>query len=307
MTNSFARKAAPHAHGVLLRRARALHGPPERARAPPPLSRSGGRPAPGPLPPAHGAPWARRAPAGVGGARVVECGCVWGTRRSQKVTLLVALNFYAPLRHAMADACTDPCSCTLLRSHPAACDTRPRALYRPWRTQHRSHDKRLSVRRPAPGHRRRGRDCRHALPSPHVVARRRPVAGSSCRLRLLTRQRSWRRRGSAGGGVSAVDALHERAQHAAPAGTAAGRSVEGRPRMHECYTRECGVNAASRPAPRGARVRCPRRAVSARLRVVCERTVLNLPHGGLLSCCEWRHSLLSPVPPPGNMRTASQA
>ena len=38
--------------------------------------------------------------------RVVECGCVWGTRRSQKVTLLVALNFYAPLRHAMADACT---------------------------------------------------------------------------------------------------------------------------------------------------------------------------------------------------------
>ena len=33
--------------------------------------------------------------------------CVWGTRRSQKVTLLVALNFYAPLRHAMADACTD--------------------------------------------------------------------------------------------------------------------------------------------------------------------------------------------------------
>jgi len=68
---------------------------------------------------------------------------------------------------------TDPCSCTLLRSHPAACDTRPRALYRPWRTQHRSHDKRLSVRRPAPGHRRRGRDCRHALPSPHVVARRR--------------------------------------------------------------------------------------------------------------------------------------
>ena len=182
-------------------------------------------------------------------------GCVWGTRRSQKVTLLVALNFCAPLRHAMADACTDPCSCTLLRSHPAACDTRPRALYRPWRTQHRSHDKRLSVRRPAPGHRRRGRDCRHALPSPHVVARRRrrPVAGSSCRLRLLTRQRSWRRRGSAGGGVSAVDTLHERAQHAAPAGTAAGRSVEGRPRMHECYTRECGVNAASRPAPRGAR------------------------------------------------------
>jgi hypothetical protein len=204
---------------------------------------------------------------------------------------------------------TDPCSCTLLRSHPAACDTRPRALYRPWRTQHRSHDKRLSVRRPAPGHRRRGRDCRHALPSPHVVARRRrrPVAGSSCRLRLLTRQRSWRRRGSAGGGVSAVDTLHERAQHAAPAGTAAGRSVEGRPRMHECYTRECGVNAASRPAPRGARARCPRRAVSARLRVVCERTVLNLPHGGLLSCCEGRHSLLSPVPPPGNMRTASQA
>ena len=100
-------------------------------------------------------------------------GCVWGTRRSQKVTLLVALNFCAPLRHAMADACTDPCSCTLLRSHPAACDARPRALYRPWRTQHRSHDKRLSVRRPAPGHRRRGRDCRHALPSPHVVARRR--------------------------------------------------------------------------------------------------------------------------------------
>ena len=202
-----------------------------------------------------------------------------------------------------------PCSCTLLRSHPAACDARPRALYRPWRTQHRSHDKRLSVRRPAPSHRRRGRDCRHALPSPHVVARRRrrPVAGSSCRLRLLTRQRSWRRRGSAGGGVSAVDALHERAQHAAPAGTAAGRSVEGRPRMHECYTRECGVNAASRPAPRGARARCPRRAVSARLRVVCERTVLSLPHGGLLSCCERRHSLLSPVPPPGNMRTASQA
>jgi len=79
------------------------------------------------------------------------------------------------------------------------------------------------------------------------------VAGSSCRLRLLTRQRSWRRRGSVGGGVSAVDTLHERAQHAAPAGTAAGRSVEGRPRMHECYTRECGVNAASRPAPRGAR------------------------------------------------------
>jgi hypothetical protein len=133
------------------------------------------------------------------------------------------------------------------------------------------------------------------------------VAGSSCRLRLLTRQRSWRRRGSAGGGVSAVDTLHERAQHAAPAGTAAGRSVEGRPRMHECYTRECGVNAASRPAPRGARARCPRRAVSARLRVVCERTVLTLPHGGLLSCCEGRHSLLSPVPPPGNMRTASQA
>ena len=161
--------------------------------------------------------------------------------------------------------------------------------------------------RPAPGHRRRGRDCRHALPSPHVVARRRPVAGSSCRLRLLTRQRSWRRRGSVGGGVSAVDTLHERAQHAAPAGTAAGRSVEGRPRMHECYTRECGVNAASRPAPRGARARCPRRAVSARLQGVCERTVLNLPHGGLLSCCEWRHNLLSPVPPPGNMRTASQA
>ena len=54
----------------------------------------------------------------------------------------------------------------------------------------------------------------------------------------------------------------------------------------------------------GARARCPRRAVSARLRVVCERTVLNLTHGGLLSCCEWRHSLMSPVPPPGNMRTA---
>ena len=121
------------------------------------------------------------------------------------------------------------------------------------------------------------------------------VAGSSCRLRLLTRQRSWRRRGSAGGGVSAVDTLHERAQHAAPAGTAAGRSVEGRPRMHECYTRECGVNAASRPAPRGARARCPRRAVSVRLQGVCERTVLNLPHGGLLSCCERRHSLLSNV------------
>jgi len=201
------------------------------------------------------------------------------------------------------------CSCTLLRSHPAACDARPRALYRPWRTQHRSHDKRLSVRRPAPGHRRRGRDCRHALPSPHVVARRRrrPVAGSSCRLRLLTRQRSWRRRGSAGGGVSAVDTLHERAQHAAPAGTAAGRSVEGRPRMHECYTRECGVNAASRPAPRGARARCPRRAVSARLRVVCERTVLNLPHGGLMSCFERRPSLLSAVTPGGSMHTASEA
>jgi hypothetical protein len=282
-----------------------------------PLSGHGRRPGPAgarPLPPRSGA--CRRRAVGAArprrrgrGARRGVSGCVWGTRRSQKVTLLVALNFCAPLRHAMADACTDPCSCTLLRSHPAACDTRPRALYRPWRTQHRSHDKRLSVRRPAPGHRRRGRDCRHALPSPHVVARRRrrPVAGSSCRLRLLTRQRSWRRRGSAGGGVSAVDTLHERAQHAAPAGTAAGRSVEGRPRMHECYTRECGVNAASRPAPRGARARCPRRAVSARLRVVCERTVLTLPHGGLLSCCEGRHSLLSPVPPPGNMRTASQA
>ena len=193
-----------------------------------------------------------------------------GARRSKKVALLVALFFM--LRHAIPFARL----ARVLRSHPAARDARPRTL-RPWRTQHRSHDKRLSVRRPAPGHRRRGRDCRHALPSPHVVARRRPIAGSSCRLRLLTRQRSWRRRGSAGGGVSAVDTLHECAQHAAPAGTAAGRSVEGRPRMHECYTRECGVNAASRPAPRGARARCPRRAVSARLRVVCERTVLNLP------------------------------
>jgi hypothetical protein len=147
-----------------------------------PLSGHGRRPGPAgarPLPPRSGA--CRRRAVGAArprrrgrGARRGVSGCVWGTRRSQKVTLLVALNFCAPLRHAMADACTDPCSCTLLRSHPAACDTRPRALYRPWRTQHRSHDKRLSVRRPAPGHRRRGRDCRHALPSPHyVVARRR--------------------------------------------------------------------------------------------------------------------------------------
>jgi hypothetical protein len=42
--NSSARKAAPHAHGVLWRRAKALHGPPERARAPP---RAGRRPASG--------------------------------------------------------------------------------------------------------------------------------------------------------------------------------------------------------------------------------------------------------------------
>ena len=109
--NSSARKAAPHAHGVLWRRARALHGPPERARAPPQarprppagqLVRARGRPAPA-LRPAPGAR-GRGAPPP---ARVVECGCVWGTRRSQKVTLLVALNFYAPLCHAMADACTD--------------------------------------------------------------------------------------------------------------------------------------------------------------------------------------------------------
>jgi hypothetical protein len=174
--NSSARKAAPHAHGVLWRRARALHGPPERARAPPQarprppagqLVRARGRPAPA-LRPAPGA-WARRAPA--------------GARRG--VWLRVG---HATVPKGYAAGCTEflcsapscdgrclhrPCSCTLLRSHPAACDARPRALYRPWRTQHRSHDKRLSVRRPAPGHRRRGRDCRHALPSPHVVARRR--------------------------------------------------------------------------------------------------------------------------------------
>ena len=207
-----------------------------------PLSGHGRRPRP--RPPA-GQRWARRAPAGVGGGRAR------GARRG--VWLRVG---HATVPKGYAAGCTE-----FLCSAPSCdgrclhrpllvyftplpscrlCDTRPRALYRPWRTQHRSHDKRLSVRRPAPGHRRRGRDCRHALPSPHVVARRRrrPVAGSSCRLRLLTRQRSWRRRGNAGGGVSAVDTLHERAQHAAPAGTAAGRSVEGRPRMHECYTRE---------------------------------------------------------------------
>ena len=51
--NSWARKAAPHAHGVLWRRAKALHGPPERARAPPPgpagaRPQAGGGPAPRP-------------------------------------------------------------------------------------------------------------------------------------------------------------------------------------------------------------------------------------------------------------------
>ena len=139
-----------------------------------PLSGHGRRPRRGPARPrAKYAPgagaWARRAPA--------------GARRG--VWLRVG---HATVPKGYAAGCTEflcsapscdgrclhrPCSCTLLRSHPAACDARPRALYRPWRTQHRSHDKRLSVRRPAPGHRRRGRDCRHALPSPHVVARRR--------------------------------------------------------------------------------------------------------------------------------------
>ena len=80
-----------------------------------PLSGHGRRPGPAgarPLPPRSGA--CRRRAVGAArprrrgrGARRGVSGCVWGTRRSQKVTLLVALNFCAPLRHAMADACTD--------------------------------------------------------------------------------------------------------------------------------------------------------------------------------------------------------
>ena len=177
---------------------------------------------------------------------------MWGTRRSEKVTLLVALKFFM-LRSVRSVMCYT-CDATPDSAPPAAL-TRPRRAAA--RTQTMAHAIPLAQQASL------GAAPPQAIAGVGVIAatrsRRRmsspvaAVAGSSCRLRLLTRQRSWRRRGSAGGGVSAVDALHERAQHAAPAGTAAGRSVEGRPRMHECYTRECGVNAASRPAPRGAR------------------------------------------------------
>jgi len=96
-----------------------------------------------------------------------------------------------PLRHVM-----------LLRS--PCCTHSPATAGR----AHSDHGARNTARttsvsrcRPAPGHRRRGRDCRHALPSPHVA----------------------------------------------------------------------GPSAPPHPAPRGARARCPRRAVSARLQGVCKR------------------------------------
>ena len=91
------------------------------------------------------------------------------------------------------------------------------------------------------------------------------------------------------------------------AGVGVMAATRSRRRMSPARRRFLMSAAPPHPAPRGARTRCPRRDVSARLQGVCERTVLTLPHGGLLSCCERGDSLLSPVPPPGNMRTASQA
>ena len=78
-----------------------------------------------------------------GGRAAAAAGGVWGTRRSEKVTLLVALKFFmlrsvrSVMRYATPDA-------PLPLLHSLARDARPRAL-RPWRTQYRSHDKRLSV------------------------------------------------------------------------------------------------------------------------------------------------------------------
>ena len=169
------------------------------------------------------APRGGRRPGGGGGGGSGGSGGMWGTRRSEKVTLLVALKFFM-LRSVRSVMCR-------CYSAPPAALTRPQ--------------------RPAA----RTQTMAHAIP--------------------LARQASL--------GAAPPQAI---------AGVGVIAATRSRRRMSPARLMPA---APPHPAPRGARARCPRRAVSARLRVVCERTVLNLPHGGLLSCCERRHSLLSNV------------